>query len=389
MDKRFLKIMMFILAACLVEAIPSIPETYSGYASINGIMAPAGTSIQVKVNGTDELVGSTTAINSEGLYALDVIFDDSETSGEDEGADSGDKLVWYVNGTQADIPEPATDTATSGKVNGLFNVSVGDPPVRIVAYSPPDLNPVVNENSSITFTVSAVGPPDSTLTYNWTVEGETQSTTDSLIYNTSVGENGTKNVTVVVTNGSSSDTQSWNLKVNLHPVITPIIPNQNLSINELFDFDLTAYETDYEDSGTDLTWGVEGVDSFYLSTFIDTDTDVLTFIPRKNRFGVGNITLILYDSDGGTDTQNITVKVIPICNGINPPITGDWNITFYTTCTDTQINLSQNSSLTIVEEKTLKFDNTTLNLNSSQGNPSFILVEGVLEVFDSVIQFFS
>ncbi|GEM_PF-2933132 len=366
MKNKNIILLVIVLAAWLVAAgVPDMPEIYQGYATLNGVLAPNGTFIEVQVNGTNESVGNTTINASDGSYMLLVYFDINETNDTDEGAEDGELLVWYVNYSQADRPVPANDTANPGGVNTLFTVSVGETPLKIVDYSPSTSMPVVNENSSITFTITAIGPVDSNLTYNWTVDGTTQSESSSLVYNSSVGENGTKNITVQVSNGSASDTESWNLTINVLPTITPTVPNITTKSNTITDFNLTPYESDYEDSGTGLNWSVSEDNPFIATVSVDPATDILTVIPRQDVYAVVDyVTLTLTDSDGGTDTQEIAIMIEPKCTGSDIPASGDWNITSNTSCSNINITLSENANLHAFGNVTLELENVTLILHN-------------------------
>lgn len=367
MKNRYFILMGMLLAAWLVAAgPPDMPEIYQGYATINGVLAPNETFIEIKVNGTNESVGNTTINASDGSYMLLVYFDINETNTTDEGADSGDLLVWYVNNSQADRPVPANDTASPGGVNDLFTVSVGETPLKIVDYYPSTSTPVTNENTSKTFTVTAIGPVDSNLTYNWTVDSATESESSSFIYNSSVGENGTKNITIQVSNGSASDSESWNLTINVLPTITPTVPDITTKSNAITDFNLTPYESDYEDSGTGLKWSVSGDNPLIATVSVDPATDILTVIPRPDISAIDYVTLTLTDSDGGTDTQEIAIIIEPKCSGVDAPASGNWNITSNTSCSDVNITLSENSSLNVIGNVTLSFENVTLILEDGE-----------------------
>jgi len=379
-----LLVVMFV--AWLVTAgPPDMPEIYQGYGTINGVLAPNGTLIEVNVNGTNESVGNTTINVSDGSYMLIVYFDINETNETDEGAVSGELLIWFVNGSQAGRPVPANDTANPGGVNNLFIVSVGETPLKIVDYSPSTSTPVVNENGSITFTVTAIGPVNSNLTYNWTVNGVTQSNSSSLVYNSSVGENGTKNVTVRVSNGTSLETNSWNLTINRLPVITPTVPSITTKSNTITDFDLTPYETDYESSGSGLNWSVSEDNPFIATVSVEPATDILTVIPRPDISAIDYVTLTLTDSYGGTDTQEVAIIIEPKCTGIDAPVSGDWNLTTNTSCSNVNITLSENSSLHVFGNVTLEMENVTLILNDGsiivhdEGGDAEIYVKSVID----------
>jgi len=119
--------LLIALASTLaVAAVPPTPESYWGYATIDGVPAALGTPITVEINGTGEFVGNTTVVAADGLYSLNVLFDDSETP-EDEGATDGDNLTWKINGIICDIPAPGTDTASSGGTNDNFNIGASHP----------------------------------------------------------------------------------------------------------------------------------------------------------------------------------------------------------------------------------------------------------------------
>ena len=70
--------------------------------------------------------------------------------------------------------------------------------------------------------------------------------------------------------------------------------------------DLTPYENDREDSGTALKWYVEGADKCTVLGQ-GSANDVLLFQPNPGATGYDEITLILRDSEGAEDTQQLTL----------------------------------------------------------------------------------
>jgi len=103
------------------------------------------------------------------------------------------------------------------------------------------------------------------------------------------------------------------------PIIFGTIPDQSKDEDAVpWMLDLTDYESDVEDSGTDLDWSVSGVNtSLFTAVITDSDNDILTFNPVAHAYGSDVITLTLTDSGGLTDTQNITVTL----NSQNDPPT--------------------------------------------------------------------
>ena len=101
---------------------PPAPESYWGYATVEGSPAAINTSITVEVYGTGEVVGTTTIANTNGLYSLDVYIRDINNP-DDGYALNGDLLTWRINGIVCSIPAPGTDTAISGWTNDNFNIT--------------------------------------------------------------------------------------------------------------------------------------------------------------------------------------------------------------------------------------------------------------------------
>ncbi|UCE74094.1 MAG: hypothetical protein JSV56_13920, partial [Methanomassiliicoccales archaeon] len=135
---------------------------------------------------------------------------------------------------------------------------------------------------------------------------------------------GNYELTIYLNDTISSDSQKiWiNItSVNDAPVINGTIPDFNCNEDDSsWTLDLTKNETDIEDCypSQQLNWSVVGVDSNLLSvTIIDNN---LTFELKPNEFGNNEITIILTDSGGLTDSQTIWVYVMP--NNDPPQIIG-------------------------------------------------------------------
>ena len=117
---------MVVLAAGSMNAvaIPQIPETYWGYAILDGELAPIGTEITVEEYDTGQIVGSYTTQYGgiyTGLYVMMVLIDDPGSE-KDEGATNGEPLTWKINGIECSTPAPGTDIAESGKFNSYFTI---------------------------------------------------------------------------------------------------------------------------------------------------------------------------------------------------------------------------------------------------------------------------
>lgn len=117
-------LLVFILSASAQDMPRLVPEAYWGIALIDGIPASQDSEITAEIQETGEVVGRAGVMDDEGLYSLDVIFDNDLTE-EDEGAEEGQLLLWRINGMLCDTPAPGADLANSGSVNANFTISTG------------------------------------------------------------------------------------------------------------------------------------------------------------------------------------------------------------------------------------------------------------------------
>ncbi|MBI3099491.1 MAG: fibronectin type III domain-containing protein [Planctomycetes bacterium] len=97
---------------------------------------------------------------------------------------------------------------------------------------------------------------------------------------------------------------------NSAPVITPVVPNITTNEDTPTTYSLATHETDAEDTNPNLlVWSINGPNPALFSASISQTTDLLTVTPAANASGSQGVTLILTDSGGLTDTQNITVTI--------------------------------------------------------------------------------
>jgi len=101
--------------------------------------------------------------------------------------------------------------------------------------------------------------------------------------------------------------EAWWMEDDRRPWIEPTVPDRySPTIDGTIEVDLTPYENDLEDSGTDLKWYVEGADKCTVLGQ-GSANDVLLFQPKPAASGYDEITLILRDSKGAEDTQQLTL----------------------------------------------------------------------------------
>lgn len=102
--------------------------------------------------------------------------------------------------------------------------------------------------------------------------------------------------------------EAWWMEDDRRPWIEPHVPDRySPNIGDWIIVDLTPYENDREDSGTALNWYVEGADYCTIDGQ-GSSNDVLFFHPNPiNYTGYDEITLILRDSKGAEDRQQMTL----------------------------------------------------------------------------------
>ena len=100
--------------------------------------------------------------------------------------------------------------------------------------------------------------------------------------------------------------EAWWMTSNRRPWIDPHVPDRySPTIGGLIMVDLTPYENDREESGTGLKWYVEGNDHCAVYG-AGSANDVLQFQPIPAGYvGYDDVTLVLRDSEGAEDRQNI------------------------------------------------------------------------------------
>jgi hypothetical protein len=102
--------------------------------------------------------------------------------------------------------------------------------------------------------------------------------------------------------------EAWYMEDNWWPWIGPTVPDRySPNIGGTIMVDLTPYEHDREDSGMGLDWYVEGADHCTVGGE-GSANDVLSFQPSPTGYtGYDEITLVLRDSNGAEDSQQLTL----------------------------------------------------------------------------------
>jgi hypothetical protein len=176
--------------------------------------------------------------------------------------------------------------------------------VTITQFLPTNTDVVIQQGQTVDFSVVAKAPPAQTIRYTWTYDG-VDSDGSSAIYSitANAGNIGTRNLKVKAYDASSSDEQSWSVKVNGPPVLTPVTTGTpKVSVGD--DVNITINAVDPNSDALTYTWTLNGLASAYL---VGT-TATATLTGHASIVGSVNITVTV--SDGSiSDTYTWTAEV--------------------------------------------------------------------------------
>ncbi len=158
-------------------------------------------------NGTDEVEGNLHFSTNATFFTID------ETTGEISFTPTNADV-----GTHA-INISVNDTVKKNTTTIWFIIAEYNDPPNITAFAPNNTALNITENSSQQFNISVNEPDGDTVTYSWLLDGVEQSTTQNWTYYPNFGAAGVHNLTTVVSDGTLTDSQYWNVTViNLNRV---------------------------------------------------------------------------------------------------------------------------------------------------------------------------
>ncbi len=247
-------------------------------------------------------------------------------------------VTWYVNGTlNKSGTSPSYDFYTfySGYESaGVYNITVvledlegltdehtwtlivnnknRDPVISSFNFTNStdidyDSNVIANENSLLEFAVNASDPDDDALGYYWYIDDVLNETgSNAWQWQTDYDDNGTYNISVKVNDTYGATVwQNWSLVIknnNRAPNITsyaPIILIPSIDEGDNLTFNATAIDYDGDDIG--YYWFVNGS--------LEQTNGNYTFEANETSAGVYNITLIVNDSFGDSDSLTWILNV--------------------------------------------------------------------------------
>jgi hypothetical protein len=220
-------------------------------------------------------------------------------------------IKWYVNNNEKTASEnqisftyTCRDTNPAIKVNVSYlgisetyewNVesNVTNVAPEIVDYTPAEN--VMDENSSLEFSISAEDYNEDALTYSWLLDGAEKSTNQTWTYNTDFNSAGNHNITVIVSDGEFSDSHEWNITVN-NVNRKPVITNFN---------DITAYEGDT----ITLNPGISDADGESMTVTYSGWMDSNSKQTNYSDSGAHSVTVTAFDGIDNS-TKEITINVL-------------------------------------------------------------------------------
>ncbi|MGQ9582717.1 MAG: hypothetical protein ACUVV6_04290 [Thermoplasmatota archaeon] len=114
-------------------------------------------------------------------------------------------------------------------------------------------------------------------------------------------------IPLTVSDGTDTSTGEFLLRILFPPSIAQEIPDIKVKEDKSFELDLKEYSLDKDTPEAALRWEVDDVNVRYFSASIDPNTHILKITPKKP--GRDEITLTVYDPDGGSKSESILVTV--------------------------------------------------------------------------------
>lgn len=200
------------------------------------------------------------------------------------------------------------DGFTSNDTILVIVKKMNDPP-NITWYTPADLTPSVAINSELLFNHTSEDVDSPVLTYNWTLDGITQSTSQSWKFQPSGGNEGLQNVSIIVTDSFDlSDSQNWTVNVTNIDVYDLSLLNPGSS-EAIFEFKIT------NNNAVDLTninWSLNtGLETIYSTELINLTVGETVFVFVQYEYNQsGNYTITAKSENSITsDEESINVSI--------------------------------------------------------------------------------
>ncbi len=204
----------------------------------------------------------------------------------------------------------ASCSGGNGGFSGLVGGDLSDvTELTITATTPSGNDLVIQIGGSQAFTVLAVAPPPASVSYSFELNGTTVSNINAYTLTGTALNVGNHIVTAKATDGISTKSKSWNIKVNGPPEITSAYSTPpKVAVGSVLN--LTVTGTDPNNDPLTYDWKLNGATNAHLVG--TNNTAVLTAAPSLLVGGfAGPITINVTatDDSGGTTTHNFTAEI--------------------------------------------------------------------------------
>jgi len=290
----------------------------------------------------DATKSKVTIQNIEKYPAFDIYFDRSYNGFQSTARllqlDPGESASYEIDRTSTHnftlhfIPSWFRNSRNPLYYAQAFNHSEGGNPVIGDAAHIPDITFLEDTNYSLLDLDMYVDDPDhADSELNWTASGQVNITvvidnsTHVVTFIPDPDFDGTEQITFTAIDPdglNSSDVVNVTvIGSNDLPVILGTIPHQYRGLNySSWTLNLTQYESDVDDENADLQWYATGVDEILFNVTIASN-DIATFTVLRNISGRDVIALVLNDSNGATDSQDIELNI-----NMSIDLTLGWNL---------------------------------------------------------------
>ncbi|MGE0763085.1 MAG: hypothetical protein AB7N80_07400 [Bdellovibrionales bacterium] len=219
----------------------------------------------------------------------------------------------------------------SGDFDPLAGGNISDTVATTISSSLPDSGSVtIQQAQTQQFFVTAAAPLGAPITYTWALNGVVVQTGSLSSYGitATVGNIGTHTLLITATDGATSDSKTWSVKVNGPPVLTKLstdTPKVTADINPdtglPYEIYIEASVNDPNNDNITYTWRLNGAASDYLISSGGSNT-----LARARLIGnqsiVGSLNISVEASDGSataTTTWTAEVNYFPMaCNQLTP-----------------------------------------------------------------------
>ncbi len=211
----------------------------------------------------------------------------------------------------------------------------------------------IDENSSITFNITADDSDNDTLSYSWRLNLTQQATTQNWTYTADFTSSGIYPIKLNVSDGDLNNSESWSLTVRDFDT-TPIfstVGNKSWYIDDTYTTDLDNYASDADGDNLNYTSTTPN----HVNVSINNDTAVVTFTPESGWTGEDEIIFYAFDPQGNKATSNkIMLEVVELPGNGNSGTTTTTSPTTTPTTTTNETTTTTTPTPTTLPTPTLE-----------------------------------